>query len=491
MTDPQRHTHKGPAPPLEPNSAVRDAWIEEVVAFVRTQLDGLQQAPALGPEGPELDRLLRELPGGVPAEPMSMAEALDRVRRAAELGMNPATPGYLAYIPGGGIFATALASLVSLTLNRYVGFTAASPGMVAFERDVIDLFTSEVGYPEGSGGILTSGGSMASLSAIVAARVDAFGESGDFSRALLYLSTEAHHSLHKAARIAGLPAGNLRSVPVDSAFRLDVRQLEAMISADRRQGYRPFMVIASAGTVNTGAVDPLSEVAECCGRQGLWMHVDGAYGGMFVLTAEGRAKLHGISRADSITLDPHKGLFLPYGCGALVVRRLSTLVAAHAESASYLQDLSKVGNDPSPAELGPELSRNDRGLLVWLPLALHGVDAFRAALQEKLELARHFFSAMSKLEVELVGQPELSIVAFRLPGRAGEPPSEWSERNRAWLARVNDRRRIHLSSTMLDVPDGRVLTLRVCILSFRTDRRWVDIAIRELADTLPPESKAV
>ena len=469
---------------LDPGRSVREEWIARAVEFVQAELDGLDEAPALGPTGEELERLLGELPRGIPDVAIPMSEALDRIARAARLGMNPATPGYLAYIPGGGLFASALAAFLSLVLNRYVGLAAASPGMVRFEKDVIALFASELGFPAGSGGILTSGGSLANLSAIVAARVASFGEEGDLRKASIYLSTEAHRSLTKAARIAGIPAHNLRSVPVDASFRMDAAELSTMLTQDTAAGYRPFLVVASAGTTNTGAIDPLGAVADCCAEHGVWFHVDGAYGAMFVLTEVGRRKLAGIERADSVTLDPHKGLFLPYGCGALVVRRQEALLAAHAESAGYLQDLVGRDGEASPAELGPELTRNDRGILVWLPLALHGLETFRQALAEKLDLARRCYEEIDRLGLEVLGEPDLSVVAFRLPRKDGEPLDGWNRRNRDWLARINDRRRIHLSSTLLPVADGEVLTLRVCILSFRTDERWTQIAIRELAETM-------
>jgi aromatic-L-amino-acid decarboxylase len=325
---------------------------------------------------------------------------------------------------------------------------------------------------------------MANLSAIVAARVAAFGEDADFTKATLYLSAEAHRSVAKAARIAGIPAANLRAVPVDSALRLDAFSLANMVAQDRIEGYRPFLVAATAGTTNTGAIDPLEDIADLCEREGIWLHIDGAYGGMFVLTAEGKQLLRGIGRADSVTLDPHKGLFLPYGCGALVVRRAATLLQAHAENASYLQDLAHRTEEPSPSQLGPELTRNDRGILVWLPLALHGLGSFRAALDEKLELARYFGDALMHLPVEIPVEPELSIVAFRLPRMPGETLAGWNQRNRAWLERINDRRRVHLSSTLLPAPEGEVFTLRVCILSFRTARPQIELALKELAKSL-------
>lgn len=471
-------------PPLDIDHHLREAWIQEAAVFIHRQLDGLSSAPATGLGPQQAAQVLAGLPRGLPAEPISLSAALDHIERAATLGLQPGGPGYLAYIPGGGIFAAALASFVSLTLNRFVGLAAAAPALVRFEQDVIDFFGLELGMPDTRGGILTSGGSMSNLSAVIAARVRAFGDGGDFSQATVYLSAEAHRSMAKAARLAGIPLANLRTVPVDPALRMDASALASIVAIDRQNGFQPFLVSAAAGTTNTGAIDPLTELAHLCASESLWFHVDGAYGGMFVLTDEGRDRLRGIELADSVTLDPHKGLFLPYGCGALVVRDQDTLHQAHSDNAGYLQDLQGTQMSPSPSELGTELSRNDRGILVWLPLALHGIDAFRQALSEKLRLARYFRSALVDLPIEVPVEPELSIVAFRLPRNEHEELATWNARNRAWLERINDCRRVHLSSTLLPTEEGATVTLRVCILSFRTDRARIELALEDLIATL-------
>lgn len=474
----------GMGAPLEPGHDLRRQWMDQASAFVQAELDGLFSAPACGPGEDELARALEALPRGLPEAPISLPEALERIGQAAGLGLQTTGPGYLAYIPGGGLFSAALAGFVSACLNRYVGVAAAGPGMVRFEQEVISWFCSELAMPPTAGGILTSGGSMAGLSAIIAARVNAFADGGDFSRATVYLSSQAHRSMVKAARLAGIPAANVRMVPVDGCFRMSVEALEAAIKADRGNGMRPFLVGASAGTTNTGAIDPLEPIADLCERQRLWLHVDGAYGGMFIVVDQCREKLRGINRAHSVTLDPHKGLFLPYGCGALVVRDADTLLRAHAQHAGYLQDLQDAAPSPSPSDLGPELSRNERGLLVWLPLALHGVEAFRIALAEKLNLAQNLRAALSHLAVEVPVEPELSIVAFRLPRGPDEALADWNRRNAAWLRRINAARRVHLSSTMLPVTDGQALTLRACVLSFRTDGARIEMLGEDLASTI-------
>ena len=221
------------------------------------------------------------LPGGIEA-------AAGILRRAALASYNTPGPGYLAYIPGGGLFASALADLVANALNRYTGISAPAPAFVALEAEVLAWLAREFGYGPEAAGLFTTGGSLANWSAIVAARHAAFGDSGDFRAAVAYTSSQAHHSVAKALRLAGVPPGNLRAVSVDRRFRADPLDLRARVRDDRARGLRPFLVVAAAGTTNTGAIDPIDELAEVCAAEGLWLHVDGAYGGAFVLCGKAR-----------------------------------------------------------------------------------------------------------------------------------------------------------------------------------------------------------
>jgi aromatic-L-amino-acid decarboxylase len=266
-------------------------------------------------------------------------------------------------------------------------------------------------------------------------------------------------------------------------MRIDA--LERAIEDDRRKGWHPFLVIAAAGTTNTGAIDPLSGVADITARKSMWLHVDGAYGGAFALCEPGRRRLAGIERADSITFDPHKGLFLPYGTGCLLVADGHKLRRAHQIEAEYLQDLAGGDVSWSPAELGPELTRDFRGLRLWLPLMLHGAGAFRIALAEKLELAERFVGGLDALVAAgaplcIIARPQLSTVAFRLVRRAGEPLADYNQRNVAFLAAINARQHVHLSSTLLPVEDGMAHTSRVCVLSFRTHARHIDRCLEDV-----------
>lgn len=394
--------------------------------------------------------------------------------------LNTASPGYLAYIPSGGLFQAAVADLIAAATNRYAGVWRTAPALAEIEAIVVDWFRVMLGMPEGSGGALTSGGSMANFMAIVAARAARLPP--DFLRGTIYCSDQTHHSVLKAARLAGFPLENVRQLPADERFRLAPDAVERAVADDRARGMEPFFLVANAGTTNTGAVDPLPALADLCQREGLWLHVDAAYGGFFALTERGRRVLDGIGRADSVTLDPHKGLFLPYGAGSLVVRDMEALRAAHRVPAAYLPP-------PDPrdaADLSPELSREGRGLRVWLPLKMHGVGVFREQLDEKLDLAAHACQALGALPGVLIeASPELSLLAFRYRPAGVEDGPFLDQLNHRLLSAINASQRVFLSGTTLRSPGGGArFVLRLCILSFRTHRDRIDEAIDIIARAL-------
>lgn len=455
--------------PLEPDAdgmaALADAVLARAIAFVA----GLADRPATGIL-PEADgaALVGELLAEPPELPGELGPLLDKLDRASAHAFETAGPGYLAYIPGGGLFTAAVAELYTRATNRYVGLAGPAPALTAIEESVVRWLARVSGLPDGAGGVLTTGGSMANLSAIVAARHAGLGE--EIAGGTLYVTEHAHASVAKAARIAGLPARAVRRVPCTPWLAMDADAAAAMIADDRASGARPFLLVGSAGTTNTGTIDPLPDLAEIAAREGLWFHVDAAYGGLFRLTDRGQRRLAGMERADSVTLDPHKTLFQPYGTGALVVREPARLAAAHEVDGHYLQDIGDHRELPDFAELGLELSRDARGVRIWLPLHLHGVAAFRAALDEKLDLARLVHDEL-RAEPSLIvpWEPDLTVVAFRMEGEA---------RSRALLEAINASRRAFLSSTVID---GR-FTLRICIVSHRTHadriRETIDIVRR-------------
>jgi aromatic-L-amino-acid decarboxylase len=447
-------------PPREDLESIGEAALGYVVDFLST----LSEQPAHA--GQDLDAAAREYRAGPPERGGDFPPLLDLIDAIRANGANNAGPGFLAYIPGGGLYASSLADLLSTSIDRFVNLWGEAPVAAQVEANVVRWLCGLFGFGPEARGVLTSGGSMANFSAIVAARKDRLPE--DFLKGSLYVSEHVHASVTKAAMLAGFPVRHVRGVAADPNLRMDVEALERAIAVDRASGLQPFCVVASAGTTNTGAVDPIDRIADVAEREDLWFHVDGAYGGFFQLTDRGHERFRGIERADSITLDPHKGMFLSYGTGALVVREGRKLRDAHyIGTSAYLQDLPDDAEVPNFTEYSPELSRDFRGLRVWFPLQLHGVGAFREALSEKLDLAEHLYESLKAIpEIELPWQPDLSIVPFRL--RDGDDAA-----NRAFLGRINATERVYLSSTVVD---GR-FTIRACILNHRTHRDRIDECI--------------
>jgi aromatic-L-amino-acid decarboxylase len=388
---------------------------------------------------------------------------LDDALEAARHTFEYSGPGYLAYIPGGGLFTAAVADFLALGLNRYDGLWQPSPAIVQIEENVTRWMCSVFDLPrDTSQGLLTTGGSLANLSAFVTARHARLGE--DFLDGTYYCTDQTHASNTKAGTIAGFAERNLRLVPTDDQLRMDPDALRRIVREDRAAGHRPFLVIPAAGTTNTGAVDPLAAIADVARDEGLWMHVDAAYGGFFRLTDRGGEWFEGIERADSITVDPHKGMFLPYGTGGLVVRDGTQLRDAHFEGAAYLQDLPPAGDLPNYNEISPELSRDNRGFRVWFPLVLHGVSAFRDALDEKLDLTTRLHEALTEVPALEIGwAPQLTVVPFRL--RDADDAT-----NRELLTRINASKRVFLSSTMI----RGEYWIRACIVCHRTHADRVD-----------------
>ena len=260
------------------------------------------------------------------------------------------------------------------------------------------------------------------------------------------------------------PLQNVREIPSDAQFRVRVDLLAEKIAEDRQAGFAPFMIAGNAGTTNTGAVDDLQALADLAQQENLWLHVDAAYGGFFMLTERGRKAMQGIHRADSIILDPHKGLFLPYGTGSLLVRDGEALKQAHSVHAHYLPVMQEDPDLVDFCELSPELSRDFRGLRVWLPLKMHGIEPFRHNLDEKLDLALWATEELRKIEgMEIVAEPQLSIVAFRLT-KPGLDEATLTQLNQELLNRINMRKHTYLTGTML----GDCFAIRICVLSFRT-----------------------
>lgn len=418
------------------------------------------------------------------------AELMAVLLAAAQAGCNKRHPGDLAYMPSAGLYSGAIAALLAAGLHGHTASAHEAPGLVALEEGVLRWLAGVLGLPPDSEGLLLSGGSLANQTAVACARAWAApppaGPMGALAYVptgaqtgaqipaqasagappgLAYLGEQAHHSLAKALHLSGLPPGALRHIPSDAQGRLDVAALQRQIDADRRAGLRPWLLLATAGSTDTGAIDDLPALTRLAAAHGLWCHVDAAYGGLFALTARGAERLQGLAAADSVTVDAHKGLQLPYGAAALLVRRPGALARAHAARGPYLRDLPAAPQDlPNYFERGPEQTRPFRGLLLWLPLHWHGVAAFRQALDHALDqaaLAAQRLAAWPECEL-LQAPPALSIVAFR--ARAGDDTTA------RWLAVLNGSDRLHVASTQV----GGRLAIRLAFLQPGSGQAQVD-----------------
>jgi aromatic-L-amino-acid/L-tryptophan decarboxylase len=452
--------------PLEPSASEMRELVERALEKIIAHIESLPEQPAMNVEG--ATEYARTLIEPLPPRGESYEKLLDFLfEDAIPRSFTAAGPGYLAYVPGGGLFHAAIADLIANAVNRYVGVCAAAPALVQLEANVVRWFCEILGLPQGSGGVLTSGGSLANFTGIVTARKALLPD--DFLRGTLYCSNQIHHSFQKAANLAGFPYANVRELPVDERFRIRIDALEEAIENDRRAGLTPFLIAGSAGTTGTGAVDDLEALARVARERKLWFHVDGAYGALFALTERGRAALRGIEQADSVILDPHKTLFLPFGTGAVLVRDARTLRRAHSLHADYMPAMQQADELVDFCEISPELSRDFRGLRVWLPLKLFGIEPFREQLDEKLDLIQYAVDELRKIDgIEIVAEPQLTITAFRYRD---------DDASRELLHRINTRKRVMLTPTTL--PDGRFV-IRIAIVSHRTHKDRVDMMLDDV-----------
>jgi glutamate/tyrosine decarboxylase-like PLP-dependent enzyme len=398
------------------------------------------------------------------------------------------SPRFFGYVMSPASAAGIAADLLTSALDQNVTAWRSAPAATEMERLVVDWMRRIVGLPRGAGGLLISGGSMATFTALAVARsihapadVERHGLGGlGRRRMMIYASEEIHMSVPRAAQLLGLGTDSVRTVPADDQMRIDTAALERAIVADKKKGHLPFCIAASAGTVNTGAVDPLPRLARIARKYRLWLHVDAAYGGPLGLHAEGRRLLAGIGEADSVTLDPHKWLYAPLDVGCVLFRNADAprkTFSTHGEYAAVLAP----GDRESYCffDNGPELSRRFRALKVWMILKYHGMDRIGRRLREELALARYLGDlASAHEELELLAPVETSIVCFRYapataPATAGR---QMDDLNREILLSLQRSGAVYLTNARVK---GR-FALRACLVNFRTTRADMRAVVEEV-----------
>ena len=389
-------------------------------------------------------------------------------------------PGYFAFIPSFTTWPAALAELTAAAANPYCGAWMESAGATQIELEVVDWFRDWLGMPTSTAGLLVSGGSAANLMALLVARE---AEGGPSDNSVLYVSDQAHSSLARTARAMGLRPQQVRVLPTDDRWRLLPETVTAAARADRSAGRVPFALCASAGSTNTGAVDPLGDLADVGAEEGLWLHVDAAYGGFAALTAKGRSALAGIDRANSVTLDPHKWLYQPMECGSVLIRDGARLERTFAIHPDYLDgDAARGAGEVNFADRGLQLSRGFRALKIWVTMQTFGLAAFRAAIQRNLELAE-FAEALIRRHagLTLMAPATLGIVCFRREW----PGCDEAETERRGLALADDLERTGMALVSATRLAGRH-AIRLCILNPTSSEEHVRLVVEHFAGAPVP-----
>ena len=388
-----------------------------------------------------------------------------------------AHPRMFGYVQSPGTPIAAFADLLASTLNANLTVWRSAPAPVEVERLTIDWIRQILGFNAGAGGLFVSGGSMANLAALAAARQTKDCLSG---RLRIYASSETHFSIVKAAALLGIGRENVCHIAVDERFRIRTDDLVVKITADLEAGCVPLCVVANAGTVNTGAVDPLAEIREIANRFQLWMHVDGSYGALAILAKSARELFAGIERADSVALDPHKWLYLPVDVGCVIYRDPEIVHAAFAHEAEYTRIIGQEADEAFAFwDYGPELSRRFRALKVWMLLKGVGVDALSEAIENNLACARHLESMVrASDDFEMAAPVELSIFCFRhMPAQLrNESPKTIDAFNERLLVALQRDGSSYLSNATL----GGRFALRGCVLNYRTTLHDIEILLDDL-----------
>jgi len=413
------------------------------------------------------DEMVRRVPQTDPEEPNDLDVILQQLDRDVLPFASREHPGFFAFIPFAGTWPGALGDLIASACNVYAGSWMESAGPSRIELEVLDWFKSWIGYPSEAAGVLVSGGSAANMTALACAREALVGPMSD--HLVAYVSDQAHSSLARSARVLGFRPDQVRVLPSGADYRLDPSTLAAAMDADLAAGHKPLFVVANAGATNTGAVDPLGDLAALCRERGVWLHVDAAYGGFTILTARGRTLLDGIAEADSVTVDPHKWLYQPFECGCVLVREGERLRRAFSMAPDYLRDATTADGEVNFGDLGVQLTRSARALKLWVSIRYFGLGAFRGAIDRSLDLAEHAVARVRESDaLELAAAPSLGVVCLRRRFDGAEDDVE--RRNAALIAALEESGLGLVSSTRLH---GR-FAIRMCILNHSTDEAAVD-----------------
>ena len=452
-----------------------------VVDWIVARIEGIRQS-TLGHElsREEAEKLLRE---DLPEDPAGFDRVFDEFReKVAPNAIQLDHPRFFAFIPSAPNYVSVWAEALVAGSNYFAGTWLESSGPSQVELVVVDWFKKILEMPTAAAGLLVSGGSVANLTALAAARRSVLND--HVQDAVVYLSDQTHASVDRALRLLGFASPQFRRIPTDAEYRMDTEALRGAIEQDLKSGLKPFAVIASGGTTNTGAVDPLKEVAAITREYSMWFHVDAAYGGFAALTERGRKLLEGIGLADSVVLDPHKWLYCPFEAGCVLVRDSRLLRDTFRIMPEYMHDVAREDHEVNFCDYGLQLTRSFRALKVWMAIKTFGARRFREVIDQSMDLAE-YASRLIELSprLALLTRPQLGVFAFRyvpenLPANAAQAESLLERVNQKLQARILSDRQVMISSTRLE---GRFV-LRFCVLNHRTRKEDVRESVNRIEE---------
>ncbi len=463
----------------------KDQMIEygyKVVDAIAEHFDRMDEKnPVASGTREEMDELFAE---SIPEGSLPPEQVLDFVlKKVMPNSTNVSHPKSFAFVPGPSNFIGAMGDALASGFNIFSGGWVASPGAAELEIVTITWLLKMFGFPvKKGGGIFTSGGSMANLTAIATARSIKCGD--DFSKAIIYMSDQAHSSNIKAIRTLGFSKAQVRIIPSDQEYKFGVSKLKNAIAKDRIQGFFPFCLIATAGTTNTGTVDPLSDLASICKQEGLWFHIDAAYGGAAILSANGKELLKGIKKADSLTVDPHKWFFQPYEIGCLLVRNHTWLKNTFTEKPEYLRDIEGNTSEINFYDHGVELTRRFRALKFYMSVKTFGLHTFKNAIDYNMKLAEEVEVLLrNSSHWEIISPATLAVINFRFnPFQLDLEEEKLDALNQYISQKVVDTKEALLVTTVLN----KQVVLRMCLINPRTTMEHIQDTLK-LCETFAGE----
>ncbi|RPD98711.1 aminotransferase class V-fold PLP-dependent enzyme [Aureibaculum marinum] len=436
----------------------------KIVDLLASHFENLNSEKLVGlSDRKQMDKLLKQ---PVPNEPSSPDKVLNEVIKNVLSNVDYlAHPKFYSFVPSPSNYISAMADAIASGFNVFSGNWSTSPAAAELEIVVINWLLEMFNFPivEG-GGILTSGGSMANLTALTTAR--RIKLKNDYSKAIIYLSDQTHSSNIKAIRVLGFKKHQVRIIPTDMEFKLSLNKLKNAIAKDKLEGYQPFCIIATAGTTNTGTVDPLEEIAAICKKENLWMHVDGAFGGAAILSDKGKSYLKGIEKADSLTVDPHKWFFQPYEIGCLLVKNHKWLSKTFSENPVYLRDIEGNESEINFYDHGIQLTRGFRALKFFMSIKTFGLNAFKDAIQSGIQLTENVEEILRESpKWEVVSPATLAIINFRYNPITHNLSEEKLDALNQYISKrvIASRSAVLVTTILLDQ-----VVLRMCLINPRT-----------------------